>query len=513
MLKRIASLILAFGICALCFSGCGSKKLSNEEISAVTKSAIKKTQQLDNAKITVSNSIGYNYNNRSTTVKTTSAYAGINLNDENGFEMSEDTTVTTPASSSEYENYYKNGYYYTNRYNGNFKVKKSAKELGLSGYCPLIVFNYEDMKSVGVGDEKTSSGESGTVITFTPKNSVLKKYIAKALSEENSGFDNESINVSGSTGTYTVDKNGYLSHEKLTVNATVTIDGDTVATSLVSEISYTDIGKKVDPYDPEDSDYTEVDDLAPVAGIDNALSKTLSSDSLNMDMSSSGDITMDKQRQGYKRTYNRKYSLSNEQVYQQSTTDYTTANGKKSTSVSGMYYTDGTYYNRSDMYSHKIYSTMSFSEFYSGIFVSASTTPADIYSPGMMRNIKQQKNGDDTIYSFDVNTESDAGKNFFSALFGPYSEFGGDFGTAEINVKSFSGKTYVNKNGEYYKTEMSIKADIKFKEGSLSVSAAQTVKVSDIGKKISIKYPNFKEYTNMDKNDLLSASSSVSTNG
>ncbi len=60
---------------------------------------------------------------------------------------------------------------------------------------------------------------------------------------------------------------------------------------------------------------------------------------------------------------------------------------------------------------------------------------------------------------------------------------------------------------------MSIKADIKFKEGSLSVSAAQTVKVSDIGKKISIKYPNFKEYTNMDKNDLLSASSSVSTNG
>ncbi len=103
MLKRIASLILAFGICALCFSGCGSKKLSNEEISAVTKSAIKKTQQLDNAKITVSNSIGYNYNNRSTTVKTTSEYAGINLNDENGFEMSEDTTVTTPASSSEYE--------------------------------------------------------------------------------------------------------------------------------------------------------------------------------------------------------------------------------------------------------------------------------------------------------------------------------------------------------------------------------------------------------------------------
>ena len=67
-------------------------------------------------------------------------------------------------------------------------------------------------------------------------------------------------------------------------------------------------------------------------------------------------------------------------------------------------------------------------------------------------------------------------------------------------------KSYVNKDGEYYKTVMECDLLIKFPEGEVEVKAEQSVVVNSINKdEIKFSFPKFEGYEKWDKADLLSA--------
>ena len=132
-------------------------------------------------------------------------------------------------------------------------------------------------------------------------------------------------------------------------------------------------------------------------------------------------------------------------------------NGKKGKTLeSSQYYTDGRYYQTSDLYSQKIYSVMDFSKFVSGVYMKSGVSPASVYTTGLMKDIKSKKVKEDTVYEFNLNHESEDGITFLSSIVGPYESFGGNFNEAEIKVNSFIGKTYVNSEGYYYKTELNL---------------------------------------------------------
>ena len=134
-------------------------------------------------------------------------------------------------------------------------------------------------------------------------------------------------------------------------------------------------------------------------------------------------------------------------------------------------------------------------------------SPASIYTTGMMKDIKSEKVNDDTVYSFNINAESEDGITFVSSIVGPYENFGGNFADAEIKVNSFNGKTYVNSEGYYYKTELSCDILVKFTEGDITMKFNQTINASKIGADVKCEFPEFNidEYERMEQSDLLGA--------
>ncbi len=508
MTRKLTAIFAALTVFSATFAGC-SGKISDSEIKAKVTTAVENIKKVTAAKITTVSEASYTYDNSTTKINTTTEYIGININDPEKLEMSEEVSTTALNSTSGYEVYYKDGYYYTTRYKGAFKTKISADEAKITNYCPLSAIKYDDMKSVSSGKKVTSGDGDELVIDFSPKSSIIKKIINDT---EEDAETYESISVTGAEGTYTIDKNGFIAKESLTFSANLEKDGEIMSVKMSTETTYADINGKLDPYDPEEEDYSEVDDLKTVAALNTAMSTTLSAESFDMKSVVSADITLNKKKYSYTTDYNRKYNLDDEVFFQEAVTKYDEEEKESLETVSAMYYTDGIYYNRSDQYAHKVFVRMNFSEFYSGIFTSTAITPAEHYSTAIMKNVTAKKDGDNTVYSFELNPESDGGKDFFNMIFSSYPEFSGDIDAAEIKVKKFSGKSYVDKNGNYTKTELSVSATVSFEEGDVTVKSTQTLEVDSIGESVKCKFPDFKDYTAMDKDTLFSAGASSAAN-
>jgi len=270
-------------------------------------------------------------------------------------------------------------------------------------------------------------------------------------------------------------------------------------------VCYADVGEEINPYDPEDADYTEVDNLDDIVALNSAMSNSLTTANVDIEFEASADIEQGDSTAGYERTYHRQFNRDNKKYLQEVNTTYFTNGEKGSDILSGSYYTDGMYYNMSEKYNHKVKSEMDFSSFVSTIYSSVSVTPADVYSPAMMKTVEVKGKGDEKIYEFTLNETSDGGLEFLNNLFAPYDgQFGGDVSTAKITVNSFEGKSYVDKNGRYYKTEMKCDIDFGFEEGDVSVKSEQTVLVNDSKESENIEFPEFKGYSKMDSAELIS---------
>ena len=511
-MKKVLSVIAAISICVSMFCGCSGNagEMSDSKISELINTAFKQNGELDAVNINSKNKVNYSRDTNSVSTVTTVEKMETSIGNSEKYEMSSEISVEINGNESvSYEEYYKDGFYYTNQYKGNFKTKISIDKLKSGNFGSLTKVGFDDMRTVDVETKAKYTPLNSeplndcTVITFECKNKALREYLENSLgSEDRTSSD---IEIKSGKGKYVIDGNGYLLYEKLTVTATVNNDGAEATTSVTNEIEYLDIGEDVNPYDPEDDDYTEIDDLGAIAELNSAMSAALTSNELYIDMDISTDILQDETSVGYERDYLRKFSYSTESFIQETNTVYKSEGVKGKNYLSAQYYTDGKYYSNSDIYDQKLYSDIDFSSFVSGIYTTTATTPADIYSPSVMKSLTSEDYKDGKVFTFDLNTASDGGQRFLLMLFGPYEQFGGDVSTAEITVNSFSGKSYLDKNGNYYKTEMSCDIDIKFEEGDVHVAAEQTVNIKDSEQAKDISFPKFKGYEKMDSAELLSA--------
>lgn len=510
-MKKLLCLALLLLIVATAFSGCNTEG-DAAKIEKLIDEATSLNEELNDLNLTSKTLIYYDYGDTNYQAENTSELLVHNLSDSKKYEMSEMVTQKSSSSANinSYEAYYKDGYYYTNRYGGAFKAKLDANEAGIENVGSLINIKFSDMRAVGFKTETEDTDEENwgkgyTAITFTCKNSALSNFVNQTAEDDADSF--QEVKIKKGEGEYVINADGYLVYEKLEVTAVITVEGDEITSKTLSEVTYNEIGGEVDPYNPEDKDYVEVASIEDVIAIDSAMSKTLSSNDYVMTMDSSADITQDKSKIGYTRTFKRQQDMTDSEYLQQTYTTYIQDGKKGSTLESSQYYTDGRYYQISDMYSQKIYSVMDFSKFVSGIYMSAGVSPANVYTTGMMKDIYSKKVKDDTVYSFTLNHESEDGLTFLSSLVGPYESFGGNFAEAEIKVNSFSGKTYVNSEGYYYKTEVSCDVLVKFEEGEVAIKYNQVVTASDIAGNVKCDFPELNEddFERMEQSALLGA--------
>ena len=524
-MKKLLCIALSLLMVAAIFSGCNSNS-DAAKIEKLIDSAIKQNEKLNDLNLTSKTTMYYDYGDTSYYVENSSDLLVHNLKDAKKYEMSEMVSQKSSSSANinNYEVYYKDGYYYTNRYGGSFKSKLNAKDAGIENVGSLINIKYSDMRAVGFKTEtedensadtestqKDNWGEGYTAITFTCKNSALSSFVNSAAEDDADDF--QDIKIKKGEGEYVINKDGYLVYEKLEVTSVITVEGDEITSKTSSEITYNEIGKEVDPYNPEDKNYVEVESIDDVMAIDSAMSKTLSSNNYVMEMDSSADIVQDKVKVGYTRTFKRQQNMTGSEYLQETFTTYLDNGKKGKTLESSQYYTDGRYYQTSDLYSQKIYSVMDFSKFVSGVYMKSGVSPASVYTTGLMKDIKSKKVKEDTVYNFNLNHESEDGITFLSSIVGPYESFGGNFNEAEIKVNSFSGKTYVNSEGYYYKTEISCDVLVKFSEGDVSMKYDQTITASNINGTVKCDFPELKEndFERMEQSDLLGAFSGEST--
>ncbi len=506
-MKRLAALVLSLVIIVLSFAGCAETKLTDSQISKLLEEAFSNIETLQNINAKSYTEISYDFGSYAYTSQTESTIRESNIGEKDKYEMSTDVVVKSLGSESTYETYYKDGYYYSTRYGGNFKTKLSLDDVQSQSSVSLVKVSFDDMKTVATRTvEDSSSGDEGkyTYINFSCKNKVLRKYMQESF--ENSNGNIESATISGSDGQYVINEDGYIVSEKLSVSAKINVNGEETESVIAVKTVFSDIGEEVNPYDPEDSEYTDVENLENVIQLNSAMTKVFASDFLDMEMEIETEVEQDKTLSGYKRNYKRKLSTDQESFLQEVSTAYGDGKEYGEEYVSRQYFTDGTYYSGSDMTNIKLKSNLEFKEFYATIYAASAKTPAAIYVTGMMRDIKTEKVKSDTVYTFNLNPKTAEGVAFLQSLFGPYEQFGGDCEAAETVVNNFVGKSYVNKDGEYYKTVMECDLLIKFQEGDVKVKSQQTIIVNSTNKnEIKFSFPKLEGYEKWDKADLLSA--------
>lgn len=505
-MKRIISCILMLVLTVTVFGACSAKS-EDAKTKETVDTAIEKTSKLDDISYEHTTNINYGVSGGSYYIKTVNNYMAHSMNNIEKFEMSEDSTVTYSASGSQKTNetYYKDGCYYTDRYTGLFKAKTQPDNVGAIKRGAISGIKFDDMRSFSL--DETSDG--GYKVSFTCKNSKLREYIDSAFSVSDEEFGEYSIKTA--SGEYTVDKNGYLLKEEMRISIAYTQDGEDVTTTLVSSVSYKDTAKEINPYDPEDGDYVAVDSIEDIANLNSAMSTTLTANSYNMTAKISADNEWDGKKPQYKRDYVRCIDTKNEVLKQEAKTAYYSDGKIGDTVLSAQYYTDGKYYNYSDLYSSKVYCPMDFSTYYQNIYIQNSVTPADVVSLGTMKDIKVKKEKEDTVYTFGLNSKTDSGINFIASLVGPYTDFDGDFAKAEIKVNDFDGKIYVNSKGEYYRTTVkgnivcTFKDSETNKEYAATIDFSQDIKVSDINGSPKVKFPSLDGYERTQLSELLGA--------
>ncbi len=528
-MKKILSIILASVMVIGCFAGCSkseiSSKYDNQKLQFLLDKAFKKTDALKSVSLHTKSDISFGSDETAlNAISTVTHLLETEIGNNSKYEMSNETAISINGmESSSYETYYKGGYFYTDRYTGNFKTKITSTEIRGDTDSSLTQIKVSDMKSLEVSQKakhdfavaEDDAGEKISIrdciiVSFSCKNSIIKKQAETSL--KNNGTAYTDLEIISGKGEYVVDAQGYLVSQTLEVEAKVATDGEANIMVVKSTADYLNAGKTVDPFDPEDGDYAETDNLEDIAYLDSAMSAAIANSELYITMEASADIYANDEVTGYEREYVRKFSSENKKYFQETYTTYTSKTEKTEPYLSGSYYTDGTYYSASDSHNLYIKSDMDFGTFSATVYSVAATSPADMYFPGIMSSISKEEKGDELVFEFELNPDSQGGINFLGSLFGPYSEtFGGDIEAAEKTIKSFKAKSYIDKNGVYYKTEMACDILLKFEEGDVRVQAEQTVNVhngNDIG---VIVFPEFKGYESIDSSTLISGYSSYAS--
>ena len=186
---------------------------------------------------------------------------GVQVQDQGKetMKMAMPMTMKMPSQgvTMEMNAYYTEGYYYMDMLGSKVKTPMNVADM-MEGMKDGTVAT--DISTEGMTELKLEEIEDSTVITFVGDPEKMLEYSKSVLEsmQSMSGVESTDVTLDSIKGTITIDKNGYVKEQVIDMNMTMTVEGEAVATTVSTTITYSSIGEEIEVLLPEDlSEYQE----------------------------------------------------------------------------------------------------------------------------------------------------------------------------------------------------------------------------------------------------------------
>jgi len=112
----------------------------------------------------------------------------------------------------------------------------------------------------GMIDLEMEEKEGLYVISFVGDTEKMLDYTKSVMQsmQSMSGLEGTGVTLDEIKGTITIDKEGFIKEQVVDMNMTMTVEGQSVATTITTTITYNSIGEDVKVVFPNFSEYQEV---------------------------------------------------------------------------------------------------------------------------------------------------------------------------------------------------------------------------------------------------------------
>lgn len=160
------------------------------------------------------------------------------------------------------------------------------------------------------------------------------------------------------------------------------------------------------------------------------------------------------------------------------------------------YYTDGTFY--MEMMGQKMKAKMDKSQFES----QTGETGLEVLSQDFFQELKEEKQGDNTRYTFTGNPDKlgDFSKSIMDQL---ESSLQGSSATiGEVKISKADGTFDIDKNGYISAQTLNMEFSVDVDGTTTNFTASQSVKLNNPGETVTIEFPDFTSYQEVDSSAL-----------
>lgn len=181
---------------------------------------------------------------------------------ENDGDMAMSMTMDAQGQKVEMGMYYTDGYMYMNLLGQKMKAKvdmqTAEKQMGnqTSEYLDLNPEDFLTLTMKKTGDDVVYSFK-GDPKKLSALTDAMTKQIKQQL--ESSGMSGLTVTVKDISGTTTVNKDGYVSKQDITIDCEMTVQGQTAKLSMTMDMVYNNPGQAVTVEFPDFEGYSEVD--------------------------------------------------------------------------------------------------------------------------------------------------------------------------------------------------------------------------------------------------------------
>lgn len=152
--------------------------------------------------------------------------------------------------------YYTEGYYYVDMLGAKVKSPMDVAEMmeGMEDGTSAANTSTDGMMELEM-EEK----EGSYVISFIGDTEKMLEYSKSVMEsmQSMSGLEGADVTLDDIKGTITIDKDGYIKEQVVDMNMTMTAEGEAVATTITTTITYNSIGEDVEVEFPDLSEYQE----------------------------------------------------------------------------------------------------------------------------------------------------------------------------------------------------------------------------------------------------------------
>lgn len=152
--------------------------------------------------------------------------------------------------------YYTEGYYYMDMLGTKMKMPMNVAEMmeGMEDGTSAT-----DISTDGMMELEMEEKDDSYVISFVGDTEKMLEYSKSVMEsmQSMSGVEGTDVTLDSIKGTITLDKDGYIKEQVIDMNMSMTVEGEVVATTVATTITYNSIGENVEVELPDLSEYQE----------------------------------------------------------------------------------------------------------------------------------------------------------------------------------------------------------------------------------------------------------------